>query len=362
MTEMNLPEPLEGKTSGEEMKFEPIRLSYLSAEAVAKDIAAKLSGSVKDKTVVIMGTSLLVDFTNLASTLTTLEGLKQDYHAVSSCSSAMTSTGKPPAAARVDSLVAAPLSVAAAATQVLGLISLFREDVEYKGVETVVDPLSFEIVLASALKAVGAEMVIVPDLFATSPRFIVDDGLRERIKDVHQAKGVAWEAITPAISEILQLEAGLELALSGGDKAEVQRIRADLTIRRESIDPISERLSEVDRQLTELENMLERAIEGQAVTRLGRLIRAEAILERGNQEGHESVFVHAKIVASGGHQRIGRHLFRMLFLGDGISFTGGVVARWSTLSPRGEFCQGGISHSSFFSRLGKRPACLDSRN
>jgi hypothetical protein len=339
-------EPLEGKTTAEEMKFEPTRLSYLSAEAVAAEIVGKLK-DVKGKTVVITGTSLLVDFTNLASASTTLDGLLEDYKALSG------ELVPSPLASRS---LAPTMDVAAAAalTQVLGLISLFRQDVDYKGYETVVDPLSFEIVLANALKAKEAAMVIVPDLFVMGPKFLVEGGLKTKIEQVHEAKAKAWKVVARNIQPILQLEAELEEAHQASKHHEVRRISKDLSQLREEADPLTERLSQVDRRLSELETAWERVPEGQAISPLGRLLRADAILERSKgaigkpevdkENPTNTIFLHASVVASGGHQRISRHLLRMLFLGDGISFDAGVVARWAVLSQNGVFDQGGLCY------------------
>jgi hypothetical protein len=62
---------------------------------------------------------------------------------------------------------------------------------------------------------------------------------------------------------------------------------------------------------------------------LARLLRAEAIRVR------QPAFLNAAVVASGGHNRIIRNLFRMLFLGDGLSFAGGATVRWALLGSDG---------------------------
>jgi hypothetical protein len=68
------------------------------------------------------------------------------------------------AVAAVAGGVIAPIT--ATVTSVLGLVSLFREDVEFRGVRTVVDSLTFKLVLAQQLRNEGATKVFVPELFA----------------------------------------------------------------------------------------------------------------------------------------------------------------------------------------------------
>ena len=72
------------------------------------------------------------------------------------------------------------------------------------------------------------------------------------------------------------------------------------------------------------------------LNQLARLLRAEVIQKK------QPIYLHAKVVSSGGHHRISRSLFRTLFVGDGLSFAGGAIVRWGLLTGTGELLLGGI--------------------
>ena len=72
--------PVDGKTSiDDKVMFEAQRLSYDAARIIAEKIAQRISQRTKEKEVVIAGTQLLADMSNLVATKAILEELAKDY-------------------------------------------------------------------------------------------------------------------------------------------------------------------------------------------------------------------------------------------------------------------------------------------
>lgn len=350
--------PLEGKTTADDkMVFEAERLGYESAADIAARIALEVENDIKGKDVVIAGAQLLADLANLQSAYLILEGLERDYGALATHARVIVGRRSGAEVAHpgdnlhiateglaAESVVAALSPVSAAAEAALGLISLFREDVEYKGVKTDVDRLAFEIALASRVRDAGADKVCVPDLTVLSAA-AGEGTLRDRLTGVHQAKAAAWAAAGPLIAELVGLEAELDAAARDGKQDRVESLSARVSELRGVLQPLAGPLGRADQRLADLENQWGQVADS-GVTLLARLLRAEAIRAR------RPAYLHAAVVASGGHNRISRSLFRMMFLGDGLSFVGGAVVRWALLAADGSVLKGGIlvarrSRSSF---------------
>nr|MBA2684497.1 hypothetical protein [Gemmatimonadaceae bacterium] len=163
--------PLDGKTTfDDKVIFEAQRLSYDAARVIAEKIAKRISGRTKDHAVVIAGTQFLADLSSLAATAEVLVELEQDYHAFAHPAQSMTrsvSRGESNAgfhAALIPPLLPILSAATAAAQGALSLVSLFRQDVDYKGVPVSIDTVAFEIELAARVRMHKAREVIVPDL------------------------------------------------------------------------------------------------------------------------------------------------------------------------------------------------------
>lgn len=344
--------PLEGKTTiDERMFFEPERLSYQSAARIAEKIAGEVRDNYPldfgDKTVVIAGTQLLADFANLRSVYLILESLQKDYVAVSA---PLTSTiSKQPLAeskasdggdkSNKKAEKAVPFAAETAILDTaLGLVSLFRQDVEYHGIKTVIDALAFEIALAAKVKgerARGAKKVFVPDLMVV-PQTGKESSLRQHLQTVQDLKAEAWKAAGPRISELVSMEARLDEAARSNDQELLNQLARETSDFRRDMQPLIEALGRADQRLADLQNKLSQSSSPDGLTLLARLLRAEAI------QAMQPLYLHAAVVSSGGHHRISRNLFRMLFLGDGLSFAGGATVRWALLENDGSVTKGGI--------------------
>lgn len=341
--------PLEGKTTiDDKMFFEPERLSYQSAVRIAQKIADQVSQEVNGELVVIAGTSLLADFANLQAVYLVLESLRRDYEAIARQAESLTKRTilvqpelESLALPEADNLAVAAASAAFApattlVSAALGLVSLFREDVEFRGIKTIIDPLSFELTLAAAVKAKKANKVFVPDLMAIPLAEAQAGSLRDRLEKVQNAKAQAWAAVGPMIIELVHLEAALDQAVKDKDQKRLDRLTAEVSRLSRDLKPLSDPLGRADQRLADLQNQWNQVEESSQLSLLARLLRAEAI------HAKKPLYLHAKVVSSGGHHRVSRNLLRMIFLGDGLSFAGGAIARWALLENDGSVAKGGL--------------------
>lgn len=349
-TPSNSVTPLEGKTTiDSQMFFEPERLSYQSADCITEIIAREVREEVKDQVVVIAGTHLLADFANLQSVYLMLGILRGDYDALAMYGRRLVegrSLMKPeelenfkvltPVEAITETISAAVVPVTTLLNATLGLVSLFREDVEYHGLKTVVDPLAFEIALASKVKDEGATKVFVPDLMVVPPTEARTDSLSHHLYLVQEAKSRAWAVVGPLITELVRLEGELDQAAKDNDQERLDQLSAEVSELRRDMQPVSDPLGRADQRWADLQNQWNQSNDSSALPLLSRLLRAEAILAA------KPLYLHATVVSSGGHHRISRNLFRMLFLGDGLSFAGGATVRWALLENDGSVAKGGI--------------------
>ena len=341
-TDLPAAKPLDGTTTvDDKMRFEPERLSYDSAVLVAGKVADRSAEFTFEKAVVIAGTDLLVDLSNLRACLVIVDDLAQAYEGLTSHAERTTNrfSAMLPAKLALESVSVAADPAAAAVTATanlaLGLVSLFRQDVTYNGRSTQVDDLAFQISLASEIKRNGAEQVFVPGLLVLSSR-PGSTQIERELARVQQARAAVWNLIGPLVSGLVLLERQLAEAVSNKDQQNVDNLTAQLTNYRREMEPLTAPLDRADRRLSDLMTQWNSVDATTGMTTLGRLLRAEAVSARAQ------VYVHAQVVSSGGYYKTWRNLFRTLFSGDGLSFSGGVVVRWAVLSAEGDIQRGGV--------------------
>ena len=351
-------QPLEGKTViDQEMFFEPERLSYVSASALAMRIARGAHTEIEGKEVVIAGEDLLADWSNVHACVAVLDSILQEYRAVESLARTVERlrTMAPREHVAPEAAVAAIAAAAGGAiapitatvTSVLGLVSLFREDVEFRGLRTVVDSLTFKLVLAQQLRNHGATKIFVPELFAVDAT-VAAGSIRARLQEVHEARSAAASIVGPFIAELVDADTELSKAALRNDAAAVQSLTARVSALRRELDPITEPQARADQRLSELETSFSARDEKSGLTGLGRLLRAEAL------RALNATVVHAQVVSSGGHYRIARSVLRTLITGDGLSATGGAVARWAVLAPDGDILRAGQEQERLDEIVGNR--------
>ena len=346
--------PLTGSTTVDaNVVFEPERLTYIVAGEIAARIVAKIAGHKDvdaEQPVVVAGMSFLADLGNLAATGVLLDALLQDYETLAQRAEQRNRDrgrgareAQPPAALSSLSIVPAAsvlgagTSLVAGLTGVLGVASLFREDVSFTGVKAAVDSLSFTIAIARELKARGFKQVLIPELYVILNQNSGSGSLPARLRAVEEARLKVWQQVTPMISKLVALDAELEQKAASKNQAEVDRLTQEVNELRSDLNPISDPLAKMDQRLTDLLADLQKTDPASGLSGLARLLRAEAI------GAVNPNYLLAKIVASGGHNRVSRSLLRTLFIGDGLSFMGGCVARWALLDSHGAFGHGGIS-------------------
>jgi len=207
--------------------------------------------------------------------------------------------------------------------------------VEFHGAEIKLDSLTFEIAVGARLKAQGASQVLIANLMLPTTKNN-QDSLLSRILRVEQAKVRAWRTVAPMISELVRLDVQLDDATAARDQAQVDALTAQAAALRRDLQPVSDPLSQADQRLAELDKQWSQVDEKTGLSGLARLLRAEAIHDM------KPVYLHCAVVASGGHHRIVRNLWRSLFSGDGLSFLGGAIVRWALLANDGSLTKGGM--------------------
>jgi hypothetical protein len=354
-TPANQIQPLQGKTTiDDKMFFEPERLSYEAARGLADKIAAALAGECRKGHIVIASTGLLSDFANYHAVTVLVDLLTRDYQALAT--QAEQATARRAAVAQIApaavpqlairSLVPAITPVAAIATGLnaaLGLVSMFRQDVSFFGAKTVIDSLAFQIAIAARLKAMKFEHVIVPDLAVLSQP-AGGSALNAKLQDLEQAKSSVWSLVTPLVAELVELDTELDVAARASNQSEVDRLTTEVNQLRRDLSPVTEPLAAIDQRLSALQADWQKSDPDTGLTGFARLLRAEAV------QALNPVYLHGKVVSSGGHHRISRSLFSSLFTGDGLSFKGGAVVRWALLNSGGEVLLGDLSNCSIESR------------
>jgi len=336
--------PLEGKTTiDDHMFFEPERLSYESAERIAKSIVSEI-GSVEDKVVVIAGTPLLADLANLESSYLELDNLAEAYESVAELGSDAVKR-RWPTTAHVEAmgsetlltptLSAALIPATTFINAAIGLAALFRTNVEYHGSKTTVDTLAFEIAVAAQVKSKKAKKVIVPNLMVLPTGKSEQSQISARLAKVQEVKTRAWAAIGPLISELVRLESQLDEAASEKNQDHFNQISRQVSDLRRDLQPVSDPVSACDRWFADLQNRWNEHDES-GLSLLARMLRAEAI------KSEQPIYLHAVVVSSGGHHRITRSLWSTMFSGDGLSFAGGATVRWALLDDDGSVKKGGI--------------------
>jgi hypothetical protein len=356
--------PLAGKTTiDDRMFFDPERLSYESAVLIAKRIASRVGEKVKGKIVVIAGTRLLADFANLQAVYVVLDSLLRDYESIGTAAQSLVQRKSSvqrksqveevlevfvrPGAGLVAGAVASVISPATAAVgAALGLVSFFRQDVEYHGEKTLLDSLAFEIALAAEVGVAGTTKAYVPDLVVLPALDTGKSLFQTRMNQVQQAKAGAWAAVAPLISQMLRFEGELDQASKSKDQKAVDRLSMEISSMRRDMAPVSDPLGRLDQRLSDFENQMNQTEPTSGLLVLARLLRAEALQAR------KPLYLHATVVSSGGYYRVTRNLFRTLFFGDGLSFAGGATVRWALLADDGAVATGGIDVTALKGKFG----------
>ncbi len=363
------PKSLDGSTTvDEKVVFEAQRLSYEAARNIAEKIARRISERTRGREVVVAGTQLLADYSNLVALKSVLEELAEDYDALVQLAhvfvlgpvhqalveagifDARSGAGVGAAAGAAVGAITSGFSAVTAGVQgALTLVELFRQDVDYKGVPIAIDTLAFELELASRLRMHKAKDVVVPAFAVFAAPARGESAFRTLLENVHEARAGVLRAIGP------KKPAAKKKPEPTFPEIEHQRhdyYLADEPTRTALATPeqIHDALAEVDKRFSDVQVQLEKVdADGSGLTLMARLFRVETIMSR------SPILVHARVVLAGGNNRVQKSLFRTLFTGDGLSSTGGAVVSWAILSTHGAVEDGGIFSESRSARSPKPP-------
>ncbi|MDQ2766071.1 MAG: hypothetical protein M3Y30_02840 [Gemmatimonadota bacterium] len=363
------PKSLDGSTTvDEKVVFEAQRLSYEAARNIAEKIARRISERTRGREVVVAGTQLLADYSNLVALKSVLEELAEDYDALVQLAhvfvlgpvhqalveagifDARSGAGVGAAAGAAVGAITSGFSAVTAGVQgALTLVELFRQDVDYKGVPIAIDTLAFELELASRLRMHKAKDVVVPAFAVFAAPARGESAFRTLLENVHEARAGVLRAIGP------KKPAAKKKPEPAFPEIEHQRhdyYLADEPTRTALATPeqIHDALAEVDKRFSDVQVQLEKVdADGSGLTLMARLFRVETIMSR------SPILVHARVVLAGGNNRVQKSLFRTLFTGDGLSSTGGAVVSWAILSTHGAVEDGGIFSESRSARSPKPP-------
>jgi len=338
--------PLEGTTTvDDKMTFEPERLSYVAARTVARCIVTKARDQIGNAAVVIAGDAFLADLGNLSTAKMQLGMLTDDFRRVAQSLDAPSRISPQSGIERTMAIPAIVPAVTAGLQGALGLVSLLRENVEFHGVVTKIDPRAFEIALAAELRKQDVTDVYVPDLMVVETPLETDGSLRGTWNAMQAARQQAWQKIGPLVADLGRKDVELDVASRTGTPEQVTQLSRDLFQLRRSVEPFTETLTHAEKRLGDLQAQWDKPSESTGLTILARLLRAEAIKAKNPR------FLHAAVVASGGHNRVTRNLFRMIFIGDGLTSMGGVVVRWALLESDGRLFTGDVDSARSAARF-----------
>ena len=349
--------PLDGKTTfDDKVMFEAQRLSYDAARVIAEKIARRISERTKGKYVVIVGMQLLADMSNLVATKAVLEELAAEYDALATSAHSYPSI---PYAGTVTTrfnpaLAAAVIpvwgTVSAGVQGALTLFSLFRQDVDYKGVPLSIDTLAFELELAARLRMHKAKEVVVPDFAVFAKPASTTHALETLIAKVKDARLAAMKAAAPPPPRAASKwsEGDEQTEAHTGYLGKELRYKDHEAIAK--ADAIAEAIPQIDKRLDDLQTQLLKGdTDGSGLTMLARLLRAETIT------AGSPTLVHVRVVLAGGNNRVQHSLWSSIFSGDGLSSSGGAVVSWAILNTNGAVEDGGVLSHSMSAKSPKPP-------
>lgn len=363
--------PLAGTTTlDDKVQFEPQRLSYEAVDHIAQKIADKVGHRIDGKSVVIIEVSVLTDLSNLQAIQLELDLITAEYRGIAKAAKHL-STRRAKPEAESDSMETAVegegdrlsysitgksvltglakttgglanlntgiAAASALATSAVGLLSLFRQDVQYKGADTSIDKLSLQLALGSHLVAhQPTAKVFIADLLNLPALRTEPHCLHARLLQVEEARGNAWSLIAPHVTELANLDMQLDEAARANNQDRLDQLTRQAAALRHDLQPISDPLSRADQRLANLNATLTHTDPASGFSFLARLLNVEALQAR------KPLFLHCAAAASGGSFRIIHSLWRTLFSGDGITSIGGAVVRWGLLADDGALLAGGI--------------------
>jgi len=225
---------------------------------------------------------------------------------------------------------------------VVDLVGLFRQDTQLSGRAVSVQETALFLELARSLRFKGLK-VVYPRLFgfqAQSNTSASDTGLTELFESVFSAREKAVTRLRPQLNKIAELEKEildrqLELPTASPDRQkeltkEIDAKNAFLADARRNLDPDLVPFENTDTQWSDLQKGLHTPDGKSGQVPMQLLNRAAQSIQQFHDANPDpAFFLYAEAVVAGGTMRIHRNLWRTLFQGDGISFSGGAVVSYA---------------------------------
>jgi hypothetical protein len=218
----------------------------------------------------------------------------------------------------------------------LDLLSAFRQDTAFLGREVVIAPFGLAAAAAEALGGTSRR-VLHPGLTVPGSGGSLEPAFFADIAKVLEARNAAHAAYLRLASRVQ--------SMAPGDR---QRSAANAML-----DQVRAQFDSADAVFRALDDLLTRSDPPSAVPALQCMIAADRLLSAVQSASTECVvFLHLRVLASGGSYRITRSLLQTMFTGDGATYNAGVVVGWALLDRSGTVKASGIvGRKSPFRRL-----------
>jgi hypothetical protein len=334
---------LDGKTTVDDKVFlECEFLCHLALSKVAEKIALEVceatNGRSLDKApirIVLLDQSLVLSLQMLAALELQLALFEKAFRAIAPGTSSREKRGM-----RLAGVVPSLKDFTGGVEGVLDLLGLFRQDTQFSGRPVAIKENALFLEIAHFLLRHEFE-VMYPKLLsfqAKEPMQLSQARLGDLFDAVFRERQGAVERLRPLLQSSAQIEREIlirerefvtaiptrqaELTL------EIQDLKNQLIGVRRNLDPDLVLFESTDVQLTDLQKSLVAVDPKSGMVALHQLNQAAAAVEQFRAAPKEAYFLFAEGIAAGGTIRIRRNLWRTLFLGDGVEFSGGAIVAY----------------------------------
>lgn len=326
---------LEGTTTIDDKVFiECEMLAHLAISRIAARIASEVGSRAPSKTTVILLDPTLISALQMFAALELqLVLLTKAFDGV-----APPAQQQGPGLQALTALSIAPIT--AAASGVLDLLGLFRQDAQFSGRTVVIKENALYLEVARALRD-SAFDVLFPRLLAFQASQTTQASqtvLTELFDPVFKARQDAAERLRPLLAETARLQTDIlsrerEFAEAGEERKklltkEIQDLKVELVAARKNLDPDLVLFENTDTQWNDLRKGLNTADAKTDLVPLHLLGRAAEAVSCFRAVEGRAIFLFAEGIVAGGTTRIRRSLLRTLFSGDGLEFSGGAIVAY----------------------------------
>lgn len=317
-------------------------ITHAAAARIARRIGEEIQGIVhKGDLVVLLDDELIASLRAHRALLLQLHLFVKAYDSIG------------PAAAQLASFAAAAIAIGSATKvveSIADLAGLFGSDVQFSGRAVTVSSISFNLELAHHVRSNTDAAIYYPRIVTFEPGTRVPKShsdLANGFGKVNVARKRAVERLRPELEsmatlekELLTLERSLAEETDAAKKkklqSEIESKRVEVATARKLVDPDLILLENTDTQWHQLIKALNTPDETSKIPPLQRIEEAAGVNERfGAAESRPAWFLYSKIETAGGTYRVRKSLWRSLIWGDGVSFSGGVVASYGLFDKAG---------------------------